>query len=225
MNDFISSLNAALKYGDEPSNIHNAAEVKPSQYIVLKSGILQRRPDKAVSKHKTLAEAWDAWNTAPDKTGLHLYSVYPDKSMKLLSTTGGETGMYHTRINGEVVEHTPHTDLQTKYYTPPHQADAAPISHHRLTERALVEMAWPVLGAPTQRDGWVHKAGVDVGPGSQADGMVKKAMDTGDMTPMMALADYLQEQGVEKVPQQLRDRVEKFHNQVDDLRWSRLLRT
>jgi hypothetical protein len=186
---------------------------------------MQRRPDKTVSKHKTLADAWDSWNQAPNKTGLHLYAVYPDKSMKLLSTSGGETGMYHTRLNGEVAEHTPYTDHSHRGYIPPHQADAAPLSHHRLTERALVQMAWPVLGAVREGKGYIKAAGVDVGPGSQTDGLMKKAMETGDMTPIMVLADYLQEQGVEQIPQQLRNRVEKFHQEVDDLRWHKLLRT
>jgi hypothetical protein len=216
-----NDLNHALKYGTElPTNKHNAGEVKPAYYAVVKSGIMTRSPDRLVSKHKTLADAYDAnFVDQSHKAGHHLYAVYPDKSMKLLSPSGGETPFYHIRLNGGSVEHTPTTHHSAPNYVPPHQADAAPLSMHRHIELALVHAAWTGLGREDVR------SKVDTSKGSQAHGLVRQAMETGDLTPILILADHLQEQGLESVPNQLRNTVDKFKDNVDDLRWHRLLRT
>lgn len=232
--DFANELNRVLKYGaDLPPNKHNAKEVLPNSYVVVKSGILHNRPDKIESRHKSLADAWDAlhydsgdWTA--QRPARHLYAVYPDKSMKLLNETGGETPLYHERLNGGGVEHT--TDYDDPNWQPSHDADAAPVSQHRVIQRALTHAAWNGLG---RRD--LLQADIPTGKGTQAHGLVRQAMETGDLTPILVLADHLQEQLAEKdpstlsehtleIPQLLRDRVELARNELDDLKTRRVLR-
>lgn len=217
---FAKQYRKALKFGAE-DNKHGASEVLPAQYVVVQSRATQNKPDRVVSKHTTLGDAWVAHTDLSDKNKgnyYHLYAVYPDRSAKVLPSGGEETGAYHETLPGNGVEHS--TDRESLYWKPFHDADAAPISLHRLAQRALVHSA--IMGT-RGRD--VVATGVDTRPGSTAHSLAKSALDTGDFTPILALADHLQEQGLTHVPNLIRKAHQKFLDKVEDLKWSRLLRS
>jgi hypothetical protein len=217
---------AAPEPTPEPDNIHKAWEVRPDHYAVVFSSPNQQR-DRVVSKHPTLSGAFEekwAHDDARRRTGApndwgkhHVFAVYPDRSAKIV---GYETDGYHERVGGNFHQHTRLPDFESIYYRPPHDADAAPVSHHRYLDNAAADIA-----EASVRGSAVRAGNVPTGPGSDVRSFLKSAMDTGDLTPLLALADYFEERGVGYAPAFIRRRVEKAMEDIDRLRWRRHLRT
>ncbi len=200
-----------------------APEVLPSHYLLVENRATQHRDPRLVGKFASLAEAHDALIQNNNKRRyLSLVARYPDKSVKSLYSDGSLSGGYGVYSSdrapmGHYEDHTP--ELRTySGAKPTSHADAAMVSEHHYTDLLNNHVADLVLRGGTSpfKENPI---------GSEPHKFIQQAMNTGDHTPLLVMADYLQEQGHDHLAGLVRKAVQKKVEQVDNLRWSRTLRT
>lgn len=197
-------------------------EVLPSHYLVVENRATQNREPRLVGKFDSLADAHDAILTGGKKKFLSILAHYPDKSVKTLYDTGNPSGGYGMYSNkrepyGHHTEHTP--ELETYAGAKPQaHADAALVSEHHYADLVNHHIATLVLrgGRSPYKDNPI---------GTEPHKFIQQALATGDHTPLLAMADYLDEQGHSSLAGMVRKAIEKKQEKVDDLRWRRTLRT
>lgn len=164
----------------------------PVQYRVMN---FQSGRNRIISRHDNLADAFAALSRPHND---QLAAVYADKSWKLLPSHGGESGGYHL-ASGRFLEHhtsrgerSPARDLaNVAAWTPQRKLDLLLASlAHRQTDpvtlklRGVAEQHLPDVAAFRQR-----------------------ALAERDLTPFLALADFLEERGDPRTPQEIRQKI------------------